>query len=354
MRRITAAATGIFGLSVTAMLLSVAARRAQRINLRGRVAVVTGGGRGLGLAITRELAAHGCRLAICGRDADVIHRAVQALRAEGAEIFGAPCDASEPEQVEAFITSVIDRYEVIDVLVNNAGQCFVGPAVELEPADLESALRNIFWTHYYPTLSVLPHMRQRSFGRIANITSIGGKLPLPHQSAYVAAKHAATGWSETLAVELPPEGIRVSTITPPPLRDGAPLHVHFNGRVEDELKWFTRALTSPLTAISASRTARVVVDAVIHGDGERAVSVGSWLAARAQGLAPNAMARLLQSLHRGLPPAARATSRMQLGSEVAAASRDETVRRLARRASADEARYLPANAPPAEHRDAQR
>jgi NAD(P)-dependent dehydrogenase (short-subunit alcohol dehydrogenase family) len=183
--------------------------------------MITGGGRGLGLAIAREFLRHGCRLALCGRDGDVIARAVQELQGQGSDVFGASCDASDPVQVGGFVARVLERFGTIDVLVNNAGQCFVGPAVELETEDVEKALRNIFWVQYHPTMAVLPHMRSRRFGRIVNITSFGGKVPVPHQAAYAAGKYAATGWSETLSIELAKEGVYVSTLTPPPLSNGA-------------------------------------------------------------------------------------------------------------------------------------
>lgn len=343
MRRISRGALTVLGLGVATTLALVAARRARRIELQGRVAIVTGGGRGLGLAIARELLRRGCRVALCGRDGATAERAARALREEGADVFGAGCDASDPAQVEAFVDDVIARFGRIDILVNNAGQCFVGPAVELEAGDMEYALRNIFWVHYHPTMAVLPHMRARRFGRIANITSIGGKLPLPHQAAYVSAKYAATGWSETLAVELSKDGVFVSTITPPPIHNGAPLHVHFNGHAEEEFGWFARALTWRATSTSAERTARVVADAIEHADAERAVSLGSWLLARAQGAAPNLTARVLAVIDRIMPPAAPpgTTSVMRLGADVAARSPDVRLRELAARVRTDEADYLP-------------
>jgi len=343
-KRAALGAAGIVGMAVGAgVFLSAAARRARRIELRGRVVMITGGGRGLGLAIAREFLQRGCRLALCGRDGEVIARATEDFRRQGADVFGAACDASDPVQVEAFVAQVLERFGRIDVLVNNAGQCFVGPAAELQPVDVEEALRHIFWTHYRPTMAVLPHMRSRRFGRIVNITSIGGKIPTPHQAAYAIGKYAATGWSETLTVELAKDGIHVSTLTPPPLSNGAPLHVHFNGREEEEFQWFTQVLTSPWTATRAERTARVAADAAEHGDAQRAVSAVSWLSARAQGLAPNLMARLFSFVDRKLPPSAPPgqTTKMRLGREVLASSQNARVQALGAAARADERRYQP-------------
>jgi NAD(P)-dependent dehydrogenase (short-subunit alcohol dehydrogenase family) len=331
------------GVAAAAVFTSVMRRRARRLDLQGLVAVVTGGGRGLGLAITRELLARGCRVAICGREGPLIERSVAALRAEGHDVFGMACDASAPDQVQRFVHSVIEHYGEIDLLVNNAGQCFVGPAAELSPADMDKALRNIFWVHYHPTAAVLPHMRSRLFGRIANITSFGGIVPLPHQAAYVAGKYAATGWSRSLTIELRKEGVLVSTITPPPLRDDAPMYVHFNGEVEGEFSWFTWALTSHLTSATPEKTARTVVDALAHGDRERAVTFMSWLLSRTYGLAPNLVSHVLTWIERGMPPtrAPGAFSSTMLGFQIAHESSDPTVQRLGRRAEADAAKYRP-------------
>jgi NAD(P)-dependent dehydrogenase (short-subunit alcohol dehydrogenase family) len=323
-------------------------RRRRRLDLRGRVAIVTGGARGLGLAITRALVQRGCRVAICGRDGETVRLCVEQLRSEGFSISGQACDVSDPAQVGAFVQSTVEDYGAIDVLVNNAGQCYVGPASELDALDMHFALQNIFWAQFYPTRAVLPQMRARRFGRIVNVTSLAGKLPIPHQAAYVAAKHAATGWSETLGVELAQEGITVSTITPPPLRNGAPLHAHYNGQREAEFTWFARSLTSPLSAIGAERVVGAVVEAIVYGKLESAVSPLSWLAARAHGAAPNLVQKGLRGIALWMPPAAEpgTSSPMRLGLEVAGSSSDADVQRLARRAAVDETFYLPQGSPP--------
>lgn len=336
------AALGVIVLAAAGLYGALVRRRERYVDLSGRVAIVTGGGRGLGLAIARELQQRGCTLAICGRDAEVIARAVAELGQRG-PVLGAVCDASERAQVEAFVGVVVERFGAVDVLVNNAGQCFVGPAVELQAEDVAAALRNIFWTQFHPTTAVLPQMRARRFGRIVNISSIGGKVPLPHHAAYAAGKFAVTGWSETLAAELVKEGIFVSTITPPPLDDGASLTVHFGGAREREFRWFSRLLTSPLSAADTEHVARVVADAAQYGDRERSASLGAWLAVRLHGAAPNVMSRALALVDRVLPsPGApgRATP-MTLGREVVGASRDPEVQRLAAASRRDASRFRP-------------
>ncbi|MFO0889158.1 MAG: SDR family oxidoreductase [Isosphaeraceae bacterium] len=324
---------------------AAAIRAARRIDLRDRVVIVTGGSRGLGHTIAEEFLHRGAKLAICSRHRDELTRAEEDFRRRGGDVLGVTCDLMERTQAEAFIAKVLDHFGRIDILVNNAGQCFVGPAVELTPEDLDHALRGIFWCQYYPTMAVLPHMRSRRFGRIVNVTSIGGKVPTPHMAAYNTAKYASTGWSETLAVELAKEGIRVSTVTPPTLKDGALMPVHFNGRAEEELLWFGRSLTSPLRATDPRRAARAVVEAAEYGDPQTAVSPLSWMMQRAHGLAPNLMTPLLSLVDRFyLPdpgPPGR-TSRMVLGSEIAARDPDRRIQSAASRAIDDAAKYRPA------------
>jgi len=305
-------------LASCALGIGYARRRSRRLDLAGRVVMITGGGRGLGHAIARECAARGARLALCARDAGEMADAERALRAAGTQVYAAACDAADPAQVATFVHDTHTQLGPIDVLVNNAGQCFVGPAASMTSADIEDAMRNIFRVQVEPTLAVLPHMRARGSGRIVHVSSIGGKIPVAHMAAYAAAKHALAGWSHTLAVELARDGILVSLVAPPPLRDGAALFSHFFGRAEAEFRWFTLATTAPLLSTRAVRAARAAVDAAEHGDVERTVSAVSWLSARVQGVAPGIVVRAMRLLERLLPAAPHGPpARSRLGAEVA-------------------------------------
>ncbi|HEU4412372.1 MAG TPA: SDR family oxidoreductase [Polyangiaceae bacterium] len=334
---------GALGLAAgLALAAAGAARRSRRLDLRGKVVVVTGGGRGLGYAIASEFARRGSRLALCGRDPAEVEGAAEALRRAGADAFAARCDASDPDEVARFFAQTLDRFGALDVLVNNAGECFVGPAVALHQADVERALRNIFWATYHPTMAALPHLRARRRGRIVNVTSIGGKVGLPHMSAYAAGKFAVTGFSETLAAELVKDGIYVSTVTPPPLRNGAQLASRYGGRREQEFAWFAWGLSSRLTAIDARRAARAVVDAAEYGDPERAVSLSSWLLARLQGLLPGTTTRVLALVDRAMPqPPALPAGPWLPGAEVQAQSDEPALKALAQTAQAHAAQYRP-------------
>src|ERR1035437_3142385 len=111
----------------------------------GQVALVTGGGSGIGLATARELRKLGGRVAICGRKADKLEAALEVLRCDGAaeaDVLGSPCDIREPEQIEAFVGQVLAKMGRIDVLVNNAGGQFPSPASAMTPRGWEAVIRN--------------------------------------------------------------------------------------------------------------------------------------------------------------------------------------------------------------------
>ena len=177
--------------------------------MRGRTVLITGGSRGLGLALAREMAGRGARLAICGRDPESLERARASLARAGAEVIAVPCDVTDRNSVEALVEEVHRSLGPIDVLINNAGVIEVGPAETMAVADYEEAMGTNFWGMLYPTLAVLPEMRQRKAGRIVNITSIGGKLGIPHLLPYSASKFAAVGFSQGLRTEVAGDGIPV-------------------------------------------------------------------------------------------------------------------------------------------------
>jgi NAD(P)-dependent dehydrogenase (short-subunit alcohol dehydrogenase family) len=208
---------------------------------------------------------------------------------------------------------------------------------------MESALRNIFWVQYYPTMAVLPHMRWQGFGRIVHISSIGGKMPVPHLAPYVAGKHAVTGWAHTMAAELAAENIRVSIVAPPPLRDGAALFGHYYGQAEKEFLWFSMMSNVPIMSTTARAVARVVADAAQHGDAERAVTAFSWLVSRAHGLSPNAMSAIFKVYSRLLPSVSGSgsTTQTRLGHDLVESSEDRKVRALGTVSRFEARRYAP-------------
>ena len=290
-------------------------RRARRLELRGKVVVITGGSRGLGLAVAHELGRRGCRLAICGRDGDALERARHELVEAGVDVMSSVCDAGDEVEVERFVAAVEDHFGAVDVLVANAATIQVGPLEAMTRRDFVDAFNDIFWTAYNPTMAVLPAMRRRRAGRIVHITSIGGKVGVPHLAPYSSAKFALVGFSEALRAELAGTGVRVTTVVPGLMRTGSHVNASFKGQAEKEFAWFSLAATSPLTSVSAARAAREVVDALEHGEAERVISLPAKLAAFAHGIAPGLVSELMGAQKRLLPSHDRPTQSVP-GTEV--------------------------------------
>lgn len=213
--------------------------------------LITGGSRGLGLALARQFAAYGCRLALCARDPAELERARQDLTGQGADVLTVPCDVRDRADVGRLVTDVTQHFGRIDVLVNNAGIIQVGPGANMSVEDFEAALPSDFWGTLYPTLAVLPQMRGRRGGRIVNITSIGGKVSVPHLLPYSCAKFAAVGLSEGLRAELARENISVTTIAPGLMRTGSFGQALFKGRHDQEYAWFSVGDNLPGLSLSA-------------------------------------------------------------------------------------------------------
>ena len=272
-------------------------------DLRGRAVLVTGGSRGLGLALASEMARQGARLIICGRDPAALERAAAKLANTGAEVLAISADVTDPGSVADMVEAVRQRYGQVDVLVNNAGVIEVGPAKAMSLADYEEAMATNFWGMLYPTLALLPEMRARKSGRIVNITSIGGKLGIPHLLPYSASKFAAVGLSQGLRAELAADGIKVVTVCPGLMRTGSPRNAIFRGQHRSEYAWFSISDALPGLSISAESAARRIVAACRRGDAEVLFPLPARLASIVNAVAPGLTASVLAAVDRLLPDA---------------------------------------------------
>ena len=295
-RRLIAALVGL-----TSAGLWVLQRRRDRRSLNGEVAIVTGGSRGLGKLIAAELSRLGCRIVLCARDAAELQEAKQSLEALGAEVLTVVCDVQDPDDLYRLVAATVERFGRIDLLVNNAGIIQVGPAQELQVADFERALSIIFWGTVRATLAVLPHMRARRHGRIVNITSIGGKVAVPHLLPYDCAKFATVGFSEGLRAELAGDGVSVTTIVPGLMRTGSHRFAAFEGQAGKERRWFSTLARLPGLSMNAERAARQVVRAASRRQAERVLGLPAKLLRLTVSLAPGLAARLLAVVDRLLP-----------------------------------------------------
>jgi NAD(P)-dependent dehydrogenase (short-subunit alcohol dehydrogenase family) len=273
-------------------------------DLAGEVVLVTGGSRGLGLQLAREFGRRGCKIVICARDTYELERARRDLHDRGIDVLPIPCDIALRDEVENMVESVDAHFGGIDILVNNAGMIQVGPIETMALEDFEQAMAVNFWGAVYATMAVLPQMRARQRGRIVNITSIGGKVAVPHLLPYDCAKFAFLGFSEGLHAELAKDGIRVTTIIPGLMRTGSSVNAFFKGRREAEFAWFGAGDATPLTAMSATRAARRIVEATRRGEGEVTLSVQAKLLRLAHDLFPQLTTDVLGVVNRMLPSGA--------------------------------------------------
>ena len=182
-------------------------------NLNGKTAVVTGGSRGIGLGIARELAANGCRVVIGGRDPLALESAVTQLKSEGISLSAKCCDISSPEQVRDFFQAVAERFGTLDFLVNNAGAAHALANVDrLSPDEFRRVINvNLIGT-FLCCHSAIPFMK--SGGVIVNNLSVAAHQPFAGMSAYSASKAGSLALTNTLREELRGQGIRVLALIP--------------------------------------------------------------------------------------------------------------------------------------------
>jgi NAD(P)-dependent dehydrogenase (short-subunit alcohol dehydrogenase family) len=290
--------------------------RRQAADLRGQVALVTGGSRGLGYLLARELGRQGCRLAICARDPAEVERARADLSRQGFEVFAQPCDVGDRAQVERLIAATTAEFGGVDILVNNAGVIQAGPFDSQTEADFREAMDVMFWGTFYPTLAVLPQMRARRAGRIVNVTSIGGKVAVPHLLPYDCAKFAAVALSEGLRAELARDGIVVTTIAPGLMRTGSILNAIFKGPKRTEFAAFSVLGSLPVVSMDAEGAAQQIVEAARRGEAERILGLPANLLARFHGLFPGTTADILGMVNRVLPQADGAAKDRARGMEL--------------------------------------
>jgi short-subunit dehydrogenase len=276
-------------------------RSRRSFDLRGKVVLITGGSRGLGLVLAREFAAEGARLAICARDGAELAAAKEDLESRGAEVFEAICDVTNQDEIDRLVGDVCMRFGQIDVLVNNAGVIQVGPLATQTEKDFEDAMAIHFWAPYHMINTVLPIMRGAGAGRIVNIASIGGKIAVPHLAPYCASKFALVGLSNALHVELAKENIYVTTVCPGLMRTGSHVNAYFKGQNEKEYALFSISNALPVSSISAESAARQIVAAAKRGDAEAVISVQAKLAAKMNALFPEMTAEILSLVNRLLP-----------------------------------------------------
>jgi 3-oxoacyl-[acyl-carrier protein] reductase len=184
--------------------------------LQGRVAVVTGGSRGIGFAIAQAIAAAGGSVAIGARTQADVDSAVRVLNGsgDGGRATGLACDVRSQADCEQLIQHTIDAFGGLDILVNNAGIGRFAPVSEMTPDDWRAVIETNLNSLFYCTHAALPHLAARGESWVINIGSLAGKNPFPNGAAYNASKFGLIGFSEALMQEVRHDGVRVSYIMP--------------------------------------------------------------------------------------------------------------------------------------------
>ena len=195
--------------------------------LNNRIALVTGGGRGIGRAIALALAHEGARIAVTARTTAELDEVVGTARSQGGQAVAVSADLSDREAARRLLPRVAEALGPVEILVNNAG---VGssanpkPLAEFDDDFWELSLTVNLTAPYLLCKAALPAMRSKRWGRIINVASINGKIPTLHAAAYIASKHGLLGLTRALALEVAREGVTVNAICP------GPVHTVMNDR----------------------------------------------------------------------------------------------------------------------------
>jgi len=272
-----------------------------RFRYAGRVVVITGGSRGLGLILARQLRKAGARLALLARNSEELARAQTALGGVQASVLALVCDVTDRAQVHNAVGTTLQHFGNIDVLINNAGVIQVGPLTHMTIGDYQQAMNTHFWGALHCIEAVLPHMRQRRAGRIINIASIGGLIAVPHLAPYSASKFALVGYSDAVRAEVAKDGIRVTTVCPGLMRTGSAVNALMKGRHHAEFAWFSALSSLPLISIDARRAAAQILEAGRRGVPHLTITPHARFASILSRLLPNTFARLVALSNRVLP-----------------------------------------------------
>jgi NAD(P)-dependent dehydrogenase (short-subunit alcohol dehydrogenase family) len=288
-----------------------------RFTYRDKVALITGGSRGLGLAIAREICDRGGKVALIARDPNELARAKAELAGRGCEALPVQCDLLDRGQIDSAVRKTIEHFGGIDILINNAGIIEVGPLEHMTREDFERSMGVHFWAPFELTMRIIPEMRRRGGGRIVNISSIGGRLAVPHMAPYTTSKFALTGFSDAIRSELSRDNIYVTTATPGMMRTGSQIHARFKGDHAGEYRWFDLSSRVPFASISTERAARKIVAACRWGRPALIVPWSARLIVAANSHFPSLTGHVMKLVNRFLPaPVDQRGNQARSGSDV--------------------------------------
>ena len=219
--------------------------------LSGRVALITGGSRGIGYAIAELLTAQGASVAITGRTSGDLDRAAKAI---GGKTLPIEADVRKPDEVERAVQTTVDRLGGLDILVNNAGVGMFSNVADMPVADWQTIIETNLGGVFYCSHFAIPHLRRRGGGWIINISSLAGKNSFVGAGAYCASKAGLNAFSEALMQEVRYDNIRVSYVMPGSVATGfggrgAPERAEWKIQPEDVAQVVLDLLTMPARSL---------------------------------------------------------------------------------------------------------
>ncbi len=293
--------SAVFGAGVCLGLSASRQRRRVRYSFFDRTVLITGGSRGLGLILAREFAREGARIAILARDETELKKAQTELLSHGSPVLALVADVTKRAEIESAVQRVHQEFGGIDVVVNNAGVIEVGPLENMSWEDFQRAMDVHYFGPLAVMLAVIPEMKRRGGGRIVNISSIGGKVAVPHLAPYIGSKFALVGLSDSFRSELRKFGILVTTVCPGLMRTGSAGRARFKGRASAEHAWFSVSAGLPLISMDADRAARKILEACRAGAASLILSAQAKALVWSNAVAPGITACVVAWSDRLLP-----------------------------------------------------
>ncbi len=293
--------------AITAAWVNASRWRKPKRSLVGKVVVITGGSRGLGLALSQVCLAADAKVVTLARDSQELERVRMRLMESGfngGTIHLRQCDVTNENQVENAIAWVELSLGPVSVLINNAGVISVGAFENQSLQSFQDSMNVNFFGALHSIRAVLPAMLQRAEGQIVNIASIGGLVSVPHLAPYSASKFALVGFSRGLAIELRGKGVDVLTVYPWLMRTGSHLQAFFSGKQAEEYRWFSLGATLPVLSVEPRNAALEILRAIEAGGKELLISRWSALTAALFRTSPSFVNALLVVANRLLLPKA--------------------------------------------------